>query len=278
MSMRARKRKKHARQTIGMTIVVVAALTVLLVLTVSRVFVVRDVMVVGNRNLLREEVVTQSGVENGDNMLSITSGILRERLEQNRYIEYLGHEFDYRGRLTIRINERLGMAVVYELGYYYVLDETGMVLECVGSGYPSGVAGPKVNGFALEQNSRITVGEILPAANSGQLEAMQLVIEALNETNMLARTSLLDVTSTYNIYAMTSEGAMIVLGEPVDLSTKLLIAKEVLSIREVEGDLKGARIDVSSGRNAHYIPAALPTVTPVPTATPTIAPQATPKR
>lgn len=275
--MRLRKRKKHAKQTIAMTIVVVAALATLIVLTVSQVFVVRDVMVVGNRNLLREEVVTQSGVESGDNMLSITAGMLRERLEQNRYIEYLSHGFDYRGRLTIRINERLGMAVVYELGYYYVLDETGMVLECVGSGYPAGVAGPKVNGFALEQNSRITVGEVFPVANKGQLEAMQLVIEALDETNMLARTSLLDVTSTYNMYAMTAEGAMIVLGEAKDLHTKLLIAKEVLSLREAAGDLKGARIDVSSGKNAHYIPAALPTITPVPTATPTIESQATPK-
>lgn len=276
--MRYRKRKKHARQTIGVTIVVIAALAALFVLTVSQVFVVRDVMVVGNRNLLREEVVTQSGVEIGDNMLSVTSGMLRERLEQNRYIEYLSHGFDYRGRLTLRINERLGMAVVYELGYYYVLDEAGMVLECVGSGYPDGVAGPKVNGFTLEQNSRITVGEILPVAGTNQLEAMRLAIEALNETNMLARTALLDVTSTYNMYAMTAEGAMIVLGEPKQLKTKLLIAKEVLSLREAAGDLKGARIDVSSGKNAHYIPAVLPTVTPVPTATPTIAPQATPKR
>lgn len=274
--MRYKKRKKRAAQTMAMAILVTAALAVLVVLTVSRVFVVRDVMVVGNRNLLREEVVTQSGVEIGDNMLSITSGMLRERLEQNRYIEYLSHGFDYRGRLTIRINERLGMAVVYELGYYYVLDEAGMVLECVGSGYPTGVAGPKVSGFDIEQNSRITVGERLPAL-SGQLSAMTNVLSALDETNMLARTSLLDVTSTYNMYAMTAEGAMIVLGDEKDMRTKLLIAKEVLSIREAAGDLKGAKIDVSSGRNAHYIPAVLPTITPVPTATPTIAPAATPK-
>ena len=275
--MRYRKRKKQAKQTLAMAIVVTAALAALIVLTVSRVFIVRDVMVVGNRNLLREEVVTQSGVQVGDNMLSITSGMLRDRLEQNRYIEYQSHGFDYRGRLTIRIHERLGMAVVYELGYYYVLDASGMVLECVGSGYPSGVAGPKVSGFALEQNSRITVGEILPVASKGQLEAMKLAINALDETNMLARTALLDVANTYNMYAMTSEGAMIILGDDRDLRTKLLIAKEVISLREAAGDLKGARIDVSSGRNAHYIPAALPTITPVPTATPTAAPTTTPK-
>ena len=103
------------------------------------------------------------------------------------------------------------------------------------------------------------------------------VLSTMDETNMLARTALLDVTSTYNMYAMTSGGAMIVLGDERDMRTKLLIAKEVLSIREAAGDLKGARIDVSSGRNAHYIPAVLPTITPVPTATPTIEPSTTPK-
>lgn len=69
--MRHRKRKKAAKQTMAMSILVVGALAALIVLACSRVFVVRDVMVVGNRNLLREEVVTQSGVNIGDNVLGI---------------------------------------------------------------------------------------------------------------------------------------------------------------------------------------------------------------
>lgn len=276
--MRYRKRKKAARQTMAMSVLVVAVVAVLLVISCSQVFIVRDVMVVGNRNLLREEVVTQSGVEIGDNLLSITGQQLRERLEQNRYIEYLGHGFDYRGTLTLRINERLGMAVVNELGLYYVLDEDGMVLEVAGSAYPVEVAGPKVSGFVIDPNSRITVGEKMPVHDRGQLEGMQLVISALEETNMLARTSLLDVSNLENMYIMTAEGAKVVLGDTSGMMTKLLIAREVLSVRETRGDLRGAKIDVSNGENAHFIPAVLPTVTPVPTATPTIAPANTPKR
>ena len=260
-----------------MTIVVVAAIAVLIVLACSQVFVIRDVMVVGNRNLLREEVVTQSGVEIGDNVLSVSAQQLRQRLEQNRYIEYVGHEFDYRGTLTLRISERLGMAVVYDLGYFYVLDSAGMVLEVAGSAYPTGVAGPKVSGFAIEPNSRITVGEKLPVHDRGQLEAMEFVLGQLDSTNLLSRTSELNVKNTENMYLLTSDGTKIVLGDTSSMQTKLLIAREVLSLREEVGDLMGAKIDVSNGYNAHYIPPVLPTVTPVPTATPTIAPPATPK-
>ncbi|MBR3794878.1 MAG: FtsQ-type POTRA domain-containing protein [Clostridia bacterium] len=276
--MRYRKRRKAARQTMAMSVLVVAVIAVLLVIVCSQVFVVRDVMVVGNRNLLREEVITQSGVKTGDNLMSISSHKLREELEKNRYIEYLSHGFDYRGTLTLRINERLGMAVVNELGLYYVLDEDGMVLEVAGSAYPVEVAGPKVSGFVIDPNSRITVGEKLPVHDRAQLEGMQDVLSALEDTNMLARTALLDVSNMENMYIMTAEGAKIVLGDTSGITTKLLIAREVLSVREARGDLRGAKIDVSNGENAHFIPAVLPTVTPVPTATPTIAPASTPKK
>ena len=67
--MRPRKRNKAVRQTMLMAGVVAAALALLLVLTLSKVLVVRDIMVVGNRNLLSEEVITQSGVQLGDHLL-----------------------------------------------------------------------------------------------------------------------------------------------------------------------------------------------------------------
>ena len=271
--MRHRKRKKAAKQAMAMSILGVGALAALIVLACSQVFVVRDVMVVGNRNLLREEVVTQSGVKIGDNLLGISDQTLKQALEQNRYIEYLGHGFDYRGTLTLRIQERLGMAVVYDLGYYYVLDASGVVLECAGSAYPTGVAGPRVTGLDLSPNSRVTVGERLPVHDKGQLEAMETVLTELESTNMLGRTSELSVKNTDNIYILTAEGAKIELGNTGSLRTKLLIGREVLSVREAQGDLLGAKIDVSNGKNAHYIPAILPTVTPTPTATP--APTAT---
>lgn len=276
--MRNKKRKKAASQTISVTIIVVCVISVLIVLACSKVFAVRDIMVVGNRSLLQEEVITQSGVEIGDNVLGITGDMLKARLEQNRYIEYLSHGFDYRGTLTIRINERLGMAVVNVLGLYYVLDEDGMVLECVGRTYPTHVAGPQLTGFVIDMNSRVTVGEMLPVQDKRQISEMGFVISALDETNMLSRASELSVKNLDNLYIMTSDGAKIELGDSSSLSTKLLIAREVLTLRESAGDLKGAKIDVSGGKNAHYIPAVLPTVTPVPTATPTIAPSMTPGR
>ena len=275
--MRYRKRKKAASQVMGMTVVVLAVLAALLVLACSQVFKVRGILVVGNRNISIEDVIALSGVQEGDNLLSLSDAELKKKMEKNWYIEYIGHEFDYRGTLTLHVNERMGMGVVNVFGLYYVVDSSGMVLECAGSVYPDTVAGPKLNNLILDDNSRVTVGERLPVRDSGQLEAVQRVLTALDNTNMLGRVSLLDVKNLDNMYLMTTDGARIVLGDDAKLETKLLIAREVLAVREPLGTVKGAKIDVSSAKEAHYIPDALPTVTPVPTATPTIAPSATPE-
>ena len=275
--MRYKKRKKAASQVMTAAVAVVAVLAVLMVLASSQVFKVRSILIVGNRNITKEDVIAQSGVTAGDNLLSISDAQIKRSLEKNRYIEYLGHEFDYRGTLTLHINERMGMGVVNIFGLYYVLDSTGMVLECAGSAFPDTVAGPKITNIVLDDNARVTVGEKLPARGSGQLEAMQRVLAALDATNMLGRISILDEKNLDNIYLMTTDGARIVLGDDAKLETKLLIAREVLAVREPLGTVRGATIDVSSAKEAHYIPDALPTVTPVPTATPTAAPSSTPE-
>ena len=275
--MRYKKRKKAASQVMAMAVLVVAVLAVLFVLASSQVFKVRNILVVGNRNLLKDEVITQSGVQLGDNLLSLSDTELKKRLEKNRYIEYIGHEFDYRGTLTLRINERLGMGVVNALGLYYVLDAEGMVLECAGSVFPDTVAGPKISGFSMDDNTRVVIGDKLPVRDNGQLESMRRVLTMLDSVGMLGRISQLDVKNLDNLYLMTTDGAKIVLGDDGSLQTKLLIAREVLAVREPLGTVRGAKIDVSSGREAHYIPDTLPTTTPVPTATPTAAPSGTPQ-
>ena len=274
--MRHRKRSGHAKQTMAMAIALVGALALLIVLACSRVFIIRDIMVVGNRSLLKEEVVTQSGVKTGDNLLSINAQMLRENLEKNRYIEYKSHSFDYKGRLTLTINERLGRAVVNVLGLYYVLDASGMVLECAGSAYPAGVSGPYVVGLSIASNAQVIVGETLPVRDRSLLEAMERVLSELDTFGMLSTASELSVKNLDNLYYTTSAGVKVELGDLSSLHTKLLIAREVIALREGDDGVTGAKIDVSSGTSAHYIPAVLPTVTPVPTATPTVNPSRSP--
>lgn len=275
--MRHRKRKKSGRQMIAAACMVVLAAAALIVLMSSKVFSVRDIMVVGNRNLTAEDVIAQSGLKKGDNYLRISGARLKERLEKNRYIEYLGYGFDYKGVLTIRINERLGNGFVKVNGLYYVIDEKGMVLEQKGGLYPEGLTGIEIAGLTMDSHAVLVEGQIFPVQDKVKLEIMESLIGILEETSLIGRISQINLNNTRNIALTTSDGAKIELGDSSSLRTKILIAREVITIREQVGDLMGAKIDVSTGKDAHYIPASLPTPTPVPTATPgpTITPEPT---
>ena len=270
-----RRKKRKGRIWLPAALIVTAAAAALIV---RFGIVVRSVQVVGNRLISKETIVEMSGVKPGDAYLLLSPATLRARLQSNRYIEYLGRDFDYKGTLTLRIRERTGMGSVNVLGLYYVLDESGIILECSGSERPQEFGGPAIKGLRVNESYRMTVGEPIPVRDSDQLEQMRSVLGALYEVNMLGRITELNVEEPDNLYAMTKEGARIILGDDSNLEIKLLIAREVLSIRKEMGGLVGSRIDVSSGRDAHFIPDVLPTVTPSPTATPTLEPSATPKR
>lgn len=270
-----KSRSKRIPGPLIAAVVAVAAIALLLFLWLAMAIRVQDIVVVGNRQLTREAVAQQSGVQKGESFLQVTSGRLRQNLEKNRYIRFERFDFDYKGTLTLYITERQGQAVYNRSGYSYVIDEMGMVLECTGENYPTNVDGPQVIGLDISDRAVIAEGNVLPVLSQAQLEAMSAVLAELRNTNVISRVTYLRMDDLDYITCVTQEAASIILGNSDNLRVKLLIAREVLYDREKTGDLNGARIDVSSARNAHFIPAQLPTPTPMPTATP--APTPTPK-
>lgn len=261
-------------------LIVVTIAAALLVIVNSQVMVIQHISVVGNRTLLAEEIIELSQIKIGDRYKDKSDAQIEANLERNHYIEFERCEFDYNSRrLTLYINERLGWAVIRAYGLYYVIDETGVVLESSGSAYPQNVSGPMVAGLIENENTNVwlTVGTQVPVQQKNRLEAMEATLKALDATNMLMRMATLDVSNPKDVWLMTDEGTKIELGDTSELEIKLLIAQEVLYQRESKGDLMGARLDVTSVERAHFIPAILPTKTPSTTATPVPGATSTPR-
>ena len=264
------KNKLLSKLMTGAAVLVAAAAAILIFIN-SQVLVIQNISVVGNRTISSEEVIALSRIRIGERYKEKTDAQIRENLARNRYIDYEKSTFDYNSRrLTLHISERTGWGVVGAYGLYYVIDETGVVLECTGNQYPDNVAGPTIAGLIEKEsgNVRPTIGTRLPVQATSRLEAMETVLKALDETNLLMRIATLDVTYPDEVTLLTDGGTSIELGDMSNLKTQLIIAQEVLYLREKEGSVLGDKLDVSSGTRAHYIPSTLPTPTPVPTATP----------
>lgn len=278
MAKRRKKKNKWMIKTVRIAAILVCVIAAFLIFLNSQVMVIQNISVVGNRSITSEEIIGLSRIKPGMRYGEMSEEEIRHNLEQNRYIAFEGSKFDYNSRrMTLHVSERVGWGVVGAYGLYYIVDETGVVLDCTGNEYPDYVAGPSILGLIETEHTNIrpTVGSRLPIQTTIRLEVMEEVLKALNETNMLMRIATLDVTYPEDVTVLTDGGTSIELGEANHLSTKLLIAQEVLYQREKIGDVMGATIDVSSGTRAHFIPSTLPTPTPVPTATP--IPGETPK-
>lgn len=271
MAKRRKKKNRWLIRTVRVAAVLVCVIIAFLIFLNSQVMVIQNISVVGNRSIPAEEIIELSRLKVGERYGEKSDEEIRRSLEQNRYIAFDYSKFDYNSRrVTLHVTERVGWGVVGAYGLYYVVDETGVVLECTGSDYPDNVAGPSIAGLIETEatNLRPTVGNRLPIQTTIRLEVMEQVLKALDAANMLMRIATLDVTFPDDVLLLTDAGTRIELGDTTALSTKLLIAQEVLYQREKIGDLMGAKIDVSSGTRAHFIPSTLPTPTPVPTATP----------
>ena len=271
------RRKKKRKVVLSAVLIVIFGLVVLAFIVGLYLFKIRNMNVIGNRTVPKEEIIELSGVHIGDNYLLLNEQRLKEQLESNRYLEYITSQFDYSGTLTIRLNERHAMGILQRNGYHYVIDDRGMVLENTGMAYPENIHCPIVNGLNLPDSAMILAGEIVGVKDREQLVALSKVLRALDATNMMGRTASVEISNLENIYIMTTERARVVLGEAENLQLKLIVAREILHQRQDQENLTGASIDISNGREAHYIPAVLPTPTTTPSPTPTIEPTPKPR-
>ena len=272
------KRKKKRRLVLPVILMVLFGIGMLCVILALYLFKIRGVNVIGNRTVPKEEIVDLSGVRPGDNYLLLDEAKMKVRIETNRYLEYISSQFDYSGTLTIKLNERHAMGILQRNGYYYVIDDRGMVLENTGMSYPPGIRCPIVKGLNMPDSAMILAGEIVGVKDREQLTALSKVLKALDVTNMMGRTSSVEMANLDNIYIMTTEQARVVLGEAENLRLKLIVAREILHQREDQENLTGVSIDISNGKEAHYIPAVLPTITPTPEVTATPGPSPTPQK
>ena len=234
-----------------------------------RVQTVREIRVVGNRTIPTEEIVELSGIRIGSRGLFLSAGEVRKRVESYDALEFTGLEFDYKGRVTIHVRERTGIAAVKLNGFCFILDREGIVIGRHTDPKTSFTGGPMIVGLRAMTGATVRTGAAFPVQDDRQLEILKKLISALQETNMLSRAASISLEKEDNIIVTTRERASIRLGDDLNLVVKLLIAREVLNLRKDDpAGLEGVWIDVSSGRDAHFIPNTLPTITPTPTGTP----------
>ena len=242
----AKPRRPGAIAFIGLLLV----LAVAVLIVGNSVFVIKSITVQGNRFCAKEEVLASAGLSLGMGMFSIDTGKVRDGVNANRYLKYVGLWRDFPSHVTLRVEEHAPRATLTSGGMLVMIGENSTVLE--ESAYIDLVLQvPTITGAQVD---RVRVGYPLVYSQAGQGEAVEEVLGLLEALGAAGEASELNVSALDNLYLVTDDGLQVVLGDTKDMRQKISLMLMLLpTLRETE-EVRGGILDMTSGVAGDFRP------------------------
>ncbi len=242
--MRRKKRRRILGPWVAAVLLLAAAVALLLVNTV---FVVRNVQVVGSGSLAAEDVLRVSGIRMGARLGSVDEEYVRECVEDDGRMAFVGLERRLPSRLILTVRQRTKDALILQGGKVLVLDSDGYVVE-ITDRLPEGsipyVTGLKPSGY--QQGRQLDTAD-------GRVACMKAVIESAKAHGAMPYIAEINLSDTNDLRVITRTGMAVMLGDAQNMDNKIIWMAGAVADLEARGETTG-RLDVTSGSKADYLP------------------------
>lgn len=239
--------KTARRVTLLLAVLAMAAVTALL--CVFLLFKVADIQVTGDPVYSQEEVLALCDYAIGDNLLFAPTQSQEERLEsQLPYVEDAEVIKHFPNTLEIRITAAQTAASVSSGGGWLYVSSQGKILEQAAE---PAAATMQVTGFV---STATQPGQYLQAEDATALSALQEILTALTDREMITQCTRLDLTDLYDIRLWYQDRVECKLGSTAGLTYKLDFAYDALINPTTEnrvGDKETGVLDLSYAADAH---------------------------
>ena len=233
--------KTARRVTLLLAVLTMAAVTALL--CVFLLFKVADIQVTGDLVYSQEEVLALCDYAIGDNLLFAPTQSQEERLEsQLPYVEDAQVIKHFPNTLEIRITAAQTAASVSSGGGWLYVSSQGKILELAAE---PAAATMQVTGFV---STATQPGQYLQAEDATALSALQEILTALTDREMITQCTRLDLTDLYDIRLWYQDRVECKLGSTAELTYKLDFAYDALINPTTEnriGDKETGVLDLS---------------------------------
>ncbi len=220
-----RPRRTKIRSGVGSGIFITLAAVLALMLGVSVFFKVNRVEVRGNSLYDSQTVLSASGIEVGDTLLTVNKGKAAAKIEVALpYVEHVRVSRVLPDTIVIEITESEAVfSVVSDTGEYWLMNYRGKLLESVSEEVAQ--AHGSIAGFTVIAP---VVGETAVPSSTEAFEAALLVLSEMSGTGLLGNFTRLDTTKTYDIVMWQGEQYEICLGSTEEMDYKFRFLKAVL--------------------------------------------------
>lgn len=232
--------------TLGIAIVVLVVIGFFLLQSMTAIHAIE---VIGNDYCTRDEVIAASGIQLGQSAMSIQTAQVRDRINQNRYLEFVSLQRNLLpGSIVITVKEHTPRAKYTWIGMLYILGDNGVILERSAQ-IDTAVFVPEILGMDVQSAQ---VGSLATYAVAGQGEAITSILDALDLQGVTDEIAVINVSTPDNLQLTTESGLQVILGDSDRLPEKIALLRDTLPyVKQLYPD-GGGILNVSSGETADF--------------------------
>lgn len=182
----------------------------------SNLFKIRKITVINNSKLNAEEIIQNSGLKIGNKLFRPSSGKIKNKVQENAYIEHAKITKKINGEVIIDVQERTPAYMLQlEDGYGYINNQ-GYILEV------SQIAMelPIIKGYETQD---ISAGKRLDVEDLEKLDIVNQIIETAKSHNINNIITAIDITNKNNfLLEIPSESKTVEFGDGTNINIKIL--------------------------------------------------------
>lgn len=238
------KKVRYGKMRIYLLIFCLLLALIFIILFKTNYFEINDVVVNNNHELSKDEVISYSGIQIGENIFKIKLSEIKEKLIKSPFIKDVTVKRKLPNILVLDLIERKKIAAILYMGMYFYIDNEGVIL------YTSNQIDDVylIEGFEFKS---FTEGEKIKVENEEYFKKVIDLCRFLEGSNLNIKPRV--VYSDENINLYLNENFKVKLGKGENLSEKFTIFKAIY-LDLINKNIDSGVVDISHDGYPTYSP------------------------
>lgn len=218
------KRRKKIKLVLKIIILIGIIAGGIIFATCSPIFNISSIEVINNQTVSTENIISLSGLEQGQNIFKFLKSGIINKIKENAYIENVNIKRVLPNRIQIDIKEREAKYSVPVLGEYAYMSSQGYILEVS----KNELNLPIINGVATSEE-KLTPGNRIDTQDLEKLEVVLKIMSIAQENGLDKKVTSIDISNENDyIIVIQEELKVIHLGDKSNLNDKMIKAKSII--------------------------------------------------
>lgn len=228
------KKKKAILKIVKVLTLIIVIIGVSIYVALSPLFNIKEINVIGNSKLSKEEIISLSELKTDENTFKVSKKNIKNKVKANAYIENVKIRRKLPDKVEIIVVERVATYMIPFANSYIYINNQGYMLEITSQKAEM----PAIVGISTPEEE-LHEGQRLISEDLVKLGEVLQIMESANANELVDLITKIDISNRQDyILTLEKEKKAIHLGDVSNLSTKMAYVKKILNDEKgVEGEI-----------------------------------------